>query len=69
VETWKLQALKSSVCLVSADTVTLLAFADVHHAAGCQVAATVNRNLLPMGMGRSAANPPHAAAAVDKWDR
>jgi len=52
--------------------VTLLAFpaerrVAVRRAAGCPVAAAVGRYLLPAGP--TAANPPHAAAAVDRWDR
>ena len=56
----------------SADNVTLLAFAAkrhaaVHRAAGPPVAAAVDRYLPPAGP--TTANPPHAAAAVDRWDR
>ena len=46
----------------SADDVTLPAVAAEH--AGL---AEIDRYLLPAGP--TAANPPHAAAAVDRWDR
>jgi len=36
-------------------------------AAGRPASAALDRYLLPVR--RSAANPPHAAAAVNRWDR
>ena len=49
---------------------TLSAFADERRAAGLLLCAGVRRCRLiyPAG-GRSAANPPHAAAAVKRRDR
>jgi len=59
---------------MSAVTITLLAFAAEHRTARaarltCSQAccAANDRYLLPAR--HSAANPPHAAAVVDQWDR
>ena len=51
---------------------TLLAYAADRRAAAAPLLlgagrAAIDRYLLPAG--RTAANPPHAAAAVDSWDR
>ena len=48
---------------------TLLAFAADRRAAVRRAVApaAVDRYLLPVG--HPAANPPHAAATVDRWDR
>ena len=59
----------------SAVNITLPAFAAERRAAAVAAEcwrllqerrAAIDRYLLPAG--RSAANPPHAAAAVDQWD-
>ena len=56
---------------MAAVNATLLAFAAERLRAAvrrcCLAPVAVDRYLLPAG--RPAANPPHAAAAVDRWDR
>ena len=63
--TWY-QVLSEQVCVqpsrAALDT-TLLAFAAERRGAGRPLPAAVDRCLLP------AANPPHAAAAIDRLDR
>ena len=49
---------------MSADNVTLLAFAAERRC--CRAPGVVDRYVLPAGP--TAANPLHAAAAVDRWD-
>ena len=61
----------NSVCMYM-DITTLLAFAAVHCAAVAPLLlgaghAAIDRYLLPAGP--TAANPPHAAAASNGWDR
>jgi len=58
--------------LTPAGNVTLLAFAVerrvvVRRAAVARMDAAIDRYLLPAGP--TAANPPHAASAVDRWHR
>jgi len=58
----------------AAANVTLLAFAADRHAAAAPLVlsvdrAAIDRYLLLRPAGPTAANPPHAAAAVDSCDR
>ena len=51
----------------SADKVTLFTFVTERRAAGNVAATAIDQYLLPAGP--TSANPPHAAAAVNTWDR
>ena len=70
---FKLIFYNTGPCAALAVSVTLLAFAAERRAAaplllaGRPAAAAVDRYLLPAR--RSAANSPHAAVAVEWWDR